>query len=580
MSADYARIVQGMPLNTEPPDPGTEADFGAQKGFRLYNLRGKLPPAFEPFCVSRFKSLRVFNTHYTIVNDNSFRPSLTLKFEEYEDWKNANRIEYKIAGKPVYLDALSNSTGESRPVNSIVKNMWILNCPWNLAHNAELLTAEFSKFAEFDSAKAVLPTYNKAWNGTVILPVNKYKLIPQKHVLVQAYDDNARKIENVKNQVIIQCRGRPAHDPELLIEAAPEKTCHYCKKSGHWVNRCPKKAAKRQRRKCNFCHDFLSDDGCSAKECKKKDLIEQGDLNFPKLQKSKSSSKGLKAKNKFSALAENDETAINTRKRKITEAKTSDVETVDSDSDEEEDPDFEDGEIPSESEEDMSEGDDAISQTEVNDIGAAPMETDQDGEKREPVRRRQQTPAKERNDEALIERWILDEKTATLDYRKGNGSQQTENTQGIEENPTEILTSNGPTNDWQQFVGNGVSSVRVRNRSGKKAENKKEKNLKKSHEALWESLQSIPGMETYFKMHGRPTEFAFVDRTPALSDKQIKLKLKNKASARREFRDPKNPKKQELLTIVDTLFFDVITKNHGGKELYSTTRIHVKYNKE
>ena len=56
-------------------------------------------------------------------------------------------------------------------------------------------------------------------------------------------------------------------------------------------------------------------------------------------------------------------------------------------------------------------------------------------------------------------------------------------------------------------------------------------------------LQAVPGMDKFLETHGKPSEFLFIERSPPFTDKQLKLKMKNKPNAKREFKDPKNPLK-------------------------------------
>ena len=263
-------------------DPASVDSFESSDGWRLYDMKELPPLPFEDFVFKTFKSCTVFSLHQTTVG-NKFSPSLSLRFSDVNDWRTAQKIKYTYQKREIVLAALQNSQKETRVLPRIVKNMFIKNCPYNLATNPRWLMNEISQYVT-PSGKPFMVERDNRWNGVVCVPVKEYKLIPNIYTKINCYDRNGTVIPDCKDQVQIFCKGIPT-DNSIPRAEKPAKHCVICGSKDHFRSKCPSKDDPNKPgpwNMCKTCRNPKVKYGCTPTSCSKQADVDKGIFDIEK----------------------------------------------------------------------------------------------------------------------------------------------------------------------------------------------------------------------------------------------------------------------------------------------------------
>ena len=228
--------------------------FDFSKNTHSYRISRPPPIGFSDFISNRFKSVRLIDTRMTVILQK-FSPTLMMHFDEKastftDDFENAKEFTIKIGANTISLKAVpkDETDGHGTVQPRIVKNIFCSNVAPALAANPEILKTALADYADIDIEKIDVICSNEIYTGQIVVPVNQYKKIPPRTFEVPYATHDGKIIENVKDQITLNCRGVNFDQPGLLVEKNKPPYCGYCKGNGHWTGQC-----KNRPRKCPKC---------------------------------------------------------------------------------------------------------------------------------------------------------------------------------------------------------------------------------------------------------------------------------------------------------------------------------------
>ena len=243
----YAQKTSAGPIRTTVLAKDDKIDL--KELTRCYKLKRLPPVGFQSYVQKLFPTLDMCSIAQ-IEYRKVFMPSLTLHFDKKEDpvqaqkdYDKAESFMIYIGKSPVTLTAENDdgTDGMGNIVPRVVKNIFAKNISYALSQNPEYIREALKDYADIDVDKISNCKENRIFNGNIVIPVTDYKKIPMvyfdmPHVVWDITTQKFIKVEGATVKAEIRCRG---FDP-TKIEKVTEKTkfCSFCKKEGHWTNKC------------------------------------------------------------------------------------------------------------------------------------------------------------------------------------------------------------------------------------------------------------------------------------------------------------------------------------------------------
>ena len=225
-----------------------------------------------------------------------FRPSLTISFEDDDDYKNAEIFTVKNGKRSVTYRAVPPKYVKGMtPCDRILKNLTLKCAPWDLVNDETRLVKVLGKYADLDTGLMTAICRNDMFTGEVVIPVNEWKLIPPREIHVPDIDEKGEESEDCVSIIGLIATGFNPY--KLNREPEIKPSCQFCKSKGrdsdHKHRDCPTRPPARKFR-CNNCG---SNDGkCSRRKCANIEATKNGQFaESSSRRKTRASSRGTRA---------------------------------------------------------------------------------------------------------------------------------------------------------------------------------------------------------------------------------------------------------------------------------------------
>jgi hypothetical protein len=254
----------------------------------VYDLESMPPETTRVYCANLFKSLAEFQFNVMKPADGTFRISLSMSFNPSKspttfdaDVVFAKRFDIHAGNNKIELKALEpdEHKGVTRIPRSS-KSIVLYRCSVYFAENRERITEAISEYADIDVGKIIVPLKNGVFDGTIRIPVKRFKKVPPHSICVPEYYPDGSNCAGLERSILVRSYGYEPETPRTVVSNARKQHCEACQRKGMNPEHDPRTC---RHKKCKHCLQYNSGCGITKETCQGLSNILQGRL--PKKQK-------------------------------------------------------------------------------------------------------------------------------------------------------------------------------------------------------------------------------------------------------------------------------------------------------
>ena len=248
----------------------------------VYDLESMPPATARIYCANLFKSLAEFQFNVMQNEHGAFRISLSISFNPTKspttfdaDILMAKNFDIQEGNNKIELRALNaeEHKGMTRiPRNA--KSIVLYRCSVYFAEDPSRISAAISEYADIEPDKIIVPMKNGIFDGTIRIPVKRFKTVPPHSVAVPEYYPDGT-VCKLRRSILVRSYG---YDPETPTATEPKPKqlkCIPCQKKNMNPNHDPKTC---RHKKCSNCLQYNLGCGPTAASCKELTNILRGKL--------------------------------------------------------------------------------------------------------------------------------------------------------------------------------------------------------------------------------------------------------------------------------------------------------------